>query len=83
MLQIRLSEGMYPIFLEDWFRVFPRDQILILMFEEYVKDIKGNILKVFDFLGLSKKFITTLLTSMPHVKNYNLHSIDVNLSIYI
>nr|KAG5708481.1 hypothetical protein BaRGS_026208 [Batillaria attramentaria] len=49
---VRLSEGMYPIFLEDWFRIFPREQLLIFRFEDYVSDIQGSVAKVFDFLGL-------------------------------
>ncbi|KAL8611656.1 hypothetical protein ACOMHN_065134 [Nucella lapillus] len=64
---IRLSEGMYPIFLEDWFRVFPREQILVLQFEEYVQSVKGHLLKVFDHLGLDNldEYYMLKLTDIP------------------
>lgn len=57
LLQIRLSEGMYPVFLEDWFRVFPREQILIIRFEDYIKDVQGHLQQVFDHLELGTTFV--------------------------
>ena len=55
-LQVRLDEGMYAPFLADWLRVFPRDQILFLRFEDYSGHEGETINKIARFLGISKKF---------------------------
>ncbi|XP_025107030.1 uncharacterized protein LOC112571889 isoform X2 [Pomacea canaliculata] len=49
---VRLSEGMYPIFLEDWLRIFPPEHFMIIRYEDYVQDIEGHLKNVFEFLGL-------------------------------
>ena len=48
---------MYSVFLEDWFRIFPREQILILKYEDYIQDLQGHIQMVFDHLGLGTIFV--------------------------
>ncbi|XP_070192345.1 uncharacterized protein [Littorina saxatilis] len=67
---IRLSEGMYSVFLEDWFRIFPREQILILKHEDYVQDIPGHIQKVFDHLSLDPldDYAMLKLSELPVVR---------------
>ena len=54
--QIRILEGMYSVFLEDWFRIFTRDQVLVLRNEDYSEDVEGHIIKVFNFLDVGKCF---------------------------
>ena len=49
---------MYYIFLEDWFRVFPKEQIMVIQFEEFVANRLGYLKKVFQFLELSKFSLT-------------------------
>ncbi|XP_012936464.1 carbohydrate sulfotransferase 15 [Aplysia californica] len=51
-VKLRLQESMYSIFIKDWMKVFPKNQILFLRFEDYVKDIPGTLKKVFSFLEL-------------------------------
>lgn len=50
----RLRVGLYVIYLRDWLKVFPREQILILRLEDYSKDLAGVIKTVFTFLKLRK-----------------------------
>ncbi|KAL8595211.1 hypothetical protein ACOMHN_043364 [Nucella lapillus] len=48
------SENLYPVLLEDWLRVVPRDQIIFLRFEDYKQDTAAHLQRVFDFLGMDK-----------------------------
>ncbi|XP_033756313.1 carbohydrate sulfotransferase 15-like [Pecten maximus] len=50
----RLRVGLYIIYLRDWLKVFPREQLLILRLEDYSRDLAGVIKKVFSFLKLRK-----------------------------
>lgn len=50
--QVRLLEGLYPVYLEDWLRIFRRDQIMVFRNEDYAEDIKGHIEAAFNFLDL-------------------------------
>ncbi|KAM3606042.1 uncharacterized protein V6R79_009836 [Siganus canaliculatus] len=52
-MPVRLSLGMYIVFLLDWLTVFHRDQILVLRLEDYAANLKVTIKKVFDFLTVS------------------------------
>ena len=53
-MKVRPVWGFYAIFLQDWFQVFPRDQILILQTEEYSENMTKQLDKVFSFLGVRK-----------------------------
>ena len=54
-------EGMYSVFLEDWLRIFSRDQLMILRSEDYLQDVEGHIIKVFSFLNLGKSLQKDLI----------------------
>ena len=51
-LQVRLRIGMYSVFLKDWLAVFPANQVRIVRFEDYKKDMKGVLQTLYYFLGL-------------------------------
>lgn len=51
-LQVRLTLGMYFVFLVDWLTVFDREQILVLRLEDYAANLKNTIRTVFDFLSV-------------------------------
>ena len=42
--------GMYTIFIEDWLKVYPRDQFLFLRFEDYRLNRTKELDKVAEFL---------------------------------
>ena len=46
------SRGMYAQQLEHILSSLPRDQILVLQFEQCVRDVHGFLGKTFDFLGI-------------------------------
>ena len=54
MLQARLWIGLYVIYLRDWYRLFPQEHIYTLQFEEYTEHRHDIILKLYEFLTLSK-----------------------------
>lgn len=49
---VRLRIGLYWIYLQDWFSVFPKEMFHIIKTEDYAKCIKCTFKKVFRFLGL-------------------------------
>ncbi|XP_076469288.1 carbohydrate sulfotransferase 15-like [Babylonia areolata] len=50
--KVRLVEGMYPVFLADWLRVWPRDSVLVLRYEDYGGHEGERLAEIFRFLGL-------------------------------
>ena len=60
MFQVQLEKGIYFVQLQEWFRVFPRDQIMILRLEDYTRHRTQTVLSIYKFLDFSK-FITESL----------------------
>ncbi|KAK7105873.1 carbohydrate sulfotransferase 15-like isoform X2 [Littorina saxatilis] len=50
---VRLVEGMYPVFMADWLRVWPREQMLLMRYEDYGGHEAERLTEIFDFLNLS------------------------------
>ena len=48
----RMRISMYHIYLQEWLRVFPRENILFIQLEDMYADKMGTIGKVLEFLGL-------------------------------
>ncbi|XP_071105198.1 carbohydrate sulfotransferase 15-like isoform X1 [Haliotis cracherodii] len=53
-IPVRIPVSFYAVYLKEWFKVFPRENFLILRNEDYSKDIRGHIEKVYNFLEFSK-----------------------------
>ncbi|KAK3577378.1 hypothetical protein CHS0354_008475 [Potamilus streckersoni] len=51
-LKVPLSASMYVVHLREWLRVFPRQQIFILRFEDYIQDMERTLRNLFHFLQL-------------------------------
>ncbi|XP_064601113.1 carbohydrate sulfotransferase 15-like [Liolophura sinensis] len=51
-LEVRLYIGVYSVYIEDWFQLYPRDQFLFLQSEDYGANVTKSILNVFSFLDL-------------------------------
>ncbi|KAK7499482.1 hypothetical protein BaRGS_00009134 [Batillaria attramentaria] len=51
--QTRLAEGMYSVFMADWLRIWPKEQMLILRYEDYAENLESVMKGVFNFLGLA------------------------------
>ncbi|KAK7109488.1 carbohydrate sulfotransferase 15-like [Littorina saxatilis] len=50
--KVRLRVGLYHIYLSEWLKVFPQDQLMVLRTEDYSKDVRHTVRHVYDFLGL-------------------------------
>ncbi|XP_025076262.1 carbohydrate sulfotransferase 15-like isoform X2 [Pomacea canaliculata] len=49
---LRIRTGMYYIMVQDWLRVFPRNQIHVINHETFQSNVEGELAKLFDFLAL-------------------------------
>ncbi|CAG5114566.1 unnamed protein product, partial [Candidula unifasciata] len=49
---LRLAEGAYSVYIKDWLKVFPREQLLFIKFEDYIADANATVRKVYKFLEL-------------------------------
>ena len=47
-----LRAGLYATFLEDWLKLFPREQFHVIKSETYYNDIPSTLRGVFSFLGV-------------------------------
>ena len=47
-----IQRGYYAQFLKEWYKHFPKDQILIMESNEFFADPMGNLRRVYAFLGL-------------------------------
>ncbi|XP_061600821.1 carbohydrate sulfotransferase 15-like [Cololabis saira] len=67
VMPVRLTLGIYFIFILDWMTTFQREQILVLRLEDYAANLKETIKKVFDFLSLGplSDQVETALTKKP------------------
>lgn len=63
-LPLPLSASLYYIHLKEWMSVFPRDQIFIFRNEDYRKDKKYSLFKLFEFLevgDISTRLVDTIV----------------------
>jgi N-acetylgalactosamine 4-sulfate 6-O-sulfotransferase len=47
-----IRAGMYHIFLDDWFHVFPRSQFFTIRAENYYANMPSTLNDTFNFLGV-------------------------------
>ncbi|MCF8365879.1 MAG: sulfotransferase [Bacteroidales bacterium] len=67
-----LDRGMYAFQLENYFRIFPRENIRIYLFEEDFVEMRKNMIHdIQDFLGLDFENVSTYFKSMPYVSPKN------------
>ncbi|VDI11644.1 [heparan sulfate]-glucosamine 3-sulfotransferase 3 [Mytilus galloprovincialis] len=54
MYKARIHVGFYAVYLKEWLKVFPKEQILFLRTEDYAENIKGTLKQIFKFLQLEE-----------------------------
>ncbi|XP_052761564.1 carbohydrate sulfotransferase 15-like [Mya arenaria] len=52
--KVRLRIGVYHLHLKEYFRVFPKQQILVIKMEDYSKHTSEHLSKIFDFLNVAR-----------------------------
>ncbi|XP_070202059.1 carbohydrate sulfotransferase 15-like [Littorina saxatilis] len=63
---VRLVEGMYPVFMADWLRVWPREQMHLMRYEDYGGQERERLREIFAFLGLAPLNSTEMDRVMGH-----------------
>ena len=56
---------MYYPFMADWLRVFPREQVMVIRYEDYVAKPSETINNVCKFLNISKNF--SVVSHLPRL----------------
>jgi hypothetical protein len=51
-----ITDGLYGANLEQYFKLFPRDQFLFLLFDDLVNDPQKLLRTVYDFIGVKAEF---------------------------
>ncbi|KAK3866730.1 hypothetical protein Pcinc_027766 [Petrolisthes cinctipes] len=51
-LKVRLYNGLYSMFLQDWLRVFPQQQVLVVRMEDYHTNVTQTLHTIYTHLGL-------------------------------
>ncbi|KAL8609615.1 hypothetical protein ACOMHN_023751 [Nucella lapillus] len=79
-VKLSLHEGLYSIYMEDWVRIFPPEQFLVVRYEDFVNSTVPTLQAIFEFLnvptivpaelsvavsGLVQGFRDTVLLSLP------------------
>jgi len=52
---LKLEEGMYSENVKRYFDIFGREQVKVIIFEEFIKDVKGTVEEILRFLGFNQK----------------------------
>lgn len=65
--------GMYAVFLQDWLKVFPREQILAIKFEHYAQSRSDVMRDVMTFLGIG---MYTFVSYEEAVSEVHFHTIN-------
>src|SRR6185503_684191 len=61
-----VAQGRYASMLERWYAAFPRDQVLVLLNEDFDRDPDEVLARLFAFLGLPR-------WEPPRLERYNFH----------
>jgi hypothetical protein len=51
-----LADGCYAHFLSEYYGVFPQEQLCVLFFDDFGKDVKSVMLNVTEFLNIDPRF---------------------------
>lgn len=55
------AQGLYHVQLERYLRVFPREQMLILIYEDIKKDPIAFMKRIYEFLGIDASFVSSMV----------------------
>jgi len=68
-----LEQGLYARQLERYFSRFPREQILVMVYEDNRKDPQAFIRNVYEFLGVRADFVPSMLNDTINVTRVPKH----------
>ncbi|XP_041369103.1 carbohydrate sulfotransferase 15-like isoform X2 [Gigantopelta aegis] len=67
--KVRLRIGLYYEFIKEWLKVYPLDQMLIIRLDDYARDTRLTLQRVFNFLGLSANSTVVDYGSRKHKRS--------------
>ena len=70
-----IENGMYGKYLSHYFKLFPANNILVLLYEDIQKDPRDFIKRVYDFIGVDSRFTPSFL-------NVRYNTSDARSSVY-
>ncbi len=62
-----LEQGLYSVQLSRYYALFPKEQILVLVYEDIKKDPKAFMKRIYQFLGVDESFESSMLYSEINV----------------
>ena len=62
-----LELGLYSVQLERYFKFFPKEQVLVLVYEDIKKDPRAFMKRIYQFLGVDDTFESSMLYSEINV----------------
>lgn len=69
--EVDLQRGLYSKHLRRWFKLFPREQFLILIYDDIAKDPEAFIKRVYGFIGVDTAFIPPSLNKKQNISASN------------
>ena len=75
-----IEHGYYGKHLEKWLKYFPKEQILIIYFEDIVANPEGVAAGVYRFLGISEDFVTA---NFRKKSNESVAVANVRLALFV
>lgn len=75
--RVYIESGLYEKHLEKYYKLFPKEQILVLDFDEFSKDTTTTLKKVFEFLGVDETYeVSKLQVHNPYsIKKKYFHKV--------
>ncbi len=61
------EQGLYAVQLDQYYELFSKEQLLVLIYEDSKKDPAAFIKKIYDFLGVDSSFVPSMLHSEVNV----------------
>ena len=56
VLQVDLRIGLYSVFLKDYYKVFPKQQVFIQRLEDRIRDMNETMKEIFTFLEMGTPY---------------------------
>ena len=71
VLQVDLRIGLYSVFLKDYYKVFPKQQVFVQRLEDRIRDMNKTMKEIFTFLEMGTLYFLFIFLfnnrpSSPH-----------------
>lgn len=56
-----IQRGFYNVYLDEYFKIFQKDNILVLLFDELINNPNSYISRIYKFIGVDSEFVPAVL----------------------